>query len=189
MSSLGLDCRRRRRRPGSRQPEGLSEAKTFGLPALPRRKRKLRKAGGPRDLGRLFLTRLKSTVRGVGPVARWRHQHAPHPEETWQPRHNRSGPNWKELSWRPAERGVCPSARGISARACRDPCPSGSVTRRGGLWRKWGRGLEGWDSGGAPGGGAGGIGETLMEGPGRGRDPGGMSGLGRRGLCRERGPD
>lgn len=50
----------------ARQPEGLSEAKTFGLPALPRRKRKLRKAGGPRSSGRLFLTRLEATARRGG---------------------------------------------------------------------------------------------------------------------------
>lgn len=39
----------------------------------------------------------------------------------------------------------------------------------GGAWR-------GWGSGGAPGGGAGDMGDSLMEGPGWGRDPGGMRG-------------
>lgn len=52
----------------------------------------------------------------MGPGARWRHRRAPHPEETWQPGHNRSGPNWKELTWRSAERGVCPSVWWTSAR-------------------------------------------------------------------------
>ena len=100
---------------------------------------------------------------GAGPVARWRHQHAPHPEETWQRRDNRSVLSWRKLSENSAERSLTFCASERSSRLWGPVQPRIGNTEYG-LWRRWGRGLRGWGSGGAPGGGAGGIGGVSPRG-------------------------
>lgn len=120
----------------------------------------------------------------------WRHQRAPHPEETWQRRASRGGP---ELGEREREsraggrRGAASTPRASAPPARRDRCRGASVTLRVGSVAKGGRGLEGWDPGGAPGG----AGPVVSAG---GAWPGRASGgkkwgvFGGRGLCWGRGP-